>query len=268
MAQTRKQASRSRTAEQERLRQEKLKRDRRIRFAVFGGGLVVVIAIIVVAVWGINKAQAGGDTAPLHAEVSASGEYTGITLASDNLAAGAPTLDIYTDFQCPSCATYESALGDTIADLIDQGLVKVTFHTMTFLDAANGATNSRSSTRAAVAAACADTLAGDYYLPMFQTIYANQPETEGDGFTETQLRSTFPATAGISGDDLTAYLACYDERETGQFVADVDDWSTATAGASTPQFKLNGIAITSDVSPYGDDPSGALIQLVADATTD
>ena len=36
-------------------------------------------------------------------------------------AASAPTVDLYLDYQCPACASFEAALGRTINDLAQQG---------------------------------------------------------------------------------------------------------------------------------------------------
>ena len=61
--------------------------------------------------------------------------------------AGAPTLDIYEDFQCPACGQVEQALGSTIKKMADAGEVKVIYHMQNFLDAN---LNNDSSTRAGI----------------------------------------------------------------------------------------------------------------------
>jgi protein-disulfide isomerase len=269
MATSRSQTSRSRREELERQRLEKAKRDRRIRLASFGGGLVVIAVVIGLAIWGLNSADQGGDAVPLHADA----DLTGITPNAD-VAAGAPTLDIYTDFQCPYCASYEANLADTFAEIVEAGTAKVTFHPLKMLDYMNsqaGSDNLQSSTRSAVAAACADTLEGDYFLPVANAIFENQPATEGDGFDDLTLRQTVAATAGIDGDNLTAYQLCYDDKATGQFVNKVYDAASERFGndMTTPTYLLNGTNIMGLISDWTADTAGEeLKELIAEATTD
>ena len=71
------------------------------------------------------------------------------------MAAGAPTVDLYEDFQCPICAQFESALGSTFQDLAAQGKLKLNYHVLNFLDDKTGAKN---STPAANGAFCAASL--------------------------------------------------------------------------------------------------------------
>jgi protein-disulfide isomerase len=268
MATSRSQTSRSRREELERQRLEKAKKDRQIRLISFGGGLVIIVAVVAVAIWGLNAASRGGDVLPLHADA----DQTGITLNA-TVAEGVPTLDIYTDFQCPYCASYEANLADTFAEIIADGTAKVTFHSLAMLDYMNanaGSPNLKSSTRSAVAAACADTLEGDYYLTVMNSIFENQPATEGDGFTDSTLRDLVPVAVGITGDNLTAYQTCYDDSQTGQFVSKVYDAAVEKFGSNltTPTYLLNGVTINSLVTDWTADTAGdELKALIADATT-
>lgn len=280
MATSRKQTSRSRRAELEAKKLAQQQRDRKIRLLTFGAAGVVIVAIIIVLVVALNQAKEGGDIVPLHGDAA----QTGITPNPD-VAADVPTLDIYSDFQCPNCGTLETAVGDAVQSLIDDGSAKVVFHTRTFLDSSlesynADAGNPKSSRRAAIAAACADTVEGDYYFPFFREIYNNQPATEGDGYSDTLLRDTIPATVGLTGDALTSFQTCYDDEATGKFVTAVDGWAQNTAKVnSTPTYKLNGTDITSDIFPNITDSTdedavatanaaaaAKLLELVGDAT--
>jgi protein-disulfide isomerase len=246
--------------EQQRLAQAQ--KDRKIRLAVFGGGLGLIVIIVVVAVVGLNLTGRGGDVTPLHGDEA----QTGITPNLD-VAAAAPVLEIFSDYQCPGCASYEAGLSDTLESIIDDGSAKVVFRTMTFNDQVNGTENAQSSTRAAVAAACADTLEGDYYFPMYAEIFANQPSPEGVGFSDEQLRTTFPTAVGITADQLTDYQTCYDKRLTGQFVQSVDNSASADNVRSTPTYRLNGTNITQDINPATADDAGATLrQMIADVS--
>jgi protein-disulfide isomerase len=260
MATSRSQTSRSRRAELERQRLEKEKHDRKMRLISFGGGGVVIVAVVVVLIVTLNLNKGGGSVKPLHADSNDSG-----IMLTENPVAGAPSLDLYTDFQCPACGEAEAKLSDTLKEIIEDGTAKVTFRSLKMLDTTNTTQNSRSSTRAAVAAACADTISGDYYFALLETIFQNQPAVEGDGWTDDQLGVVFPGQAGLAGEDLTKYQACYDKEETGQFVTSVDSAATKANVRSTPTYKLNGTTVTNDVLGAAD-PGAALKELIADAT--
>lgn len=145
-----------------------------------------------------------------------------------------PTLSIYLDFQCPACKSANDYFGDTVNKLAESGKVKVEYRVLTFLD-----TNLRndSSERSARASFCAD-IAGAF--PAFHdAVYENQP-AEGDGFTEEQLRVTYPTAAGITGEKLTAYQKCYDDKSTSKAVREAEAKARETWLGSTPQYSING----------------------------
>ncbi|MDR1387642.1 MAG: DsbA family protein [Propionibacteriaceae bacterium] len=173
-----------------------------------------------------------------------------------------PRLEVFSDFQCPGCKGVHDVLEPVLRQAIDSGLVRVEFRTMTFLDAANsqiGSSNLRSSTRAAVAAACAD-FNGVYY-DFYGAIYDNQPEREGDGYSDSLLRDQIPATLGLSGDALTSFQACYDNQSTGRFVRDVDEAADKDNSDGTPRLWLNGQDITEEVLTAAN-PANTLKQLL------
>ena len=90
-------------------------------------------------------------------------------------AAGAPTVDLYEDFQCPICAQFEAALGSTFQDLAAQGKLKLNYHVLNFLDDKTGAKN---STPAANGAFCA--AADGKFQEFHNAVFASQV-AEGAG---------------------------------------------------------------------------------------
>ncbi|MGJ6981526.1 DsbA family protein [Aestuariimicrobium soli] len=145
-----------------------------------------------------------------------------------------PTLSVYLDFQCPACKSANDYYGETVNKLAASGKVKVEYRVLTFLD-----TNLRndSSEKAARASFCAD-IAGAFG-PFHDAVYADQP-AEGTGFTDEQLRVTYPTTAGITGDKLTAYQKCYDDKSTSKAVREAEAKARTTWLGSTPQYSING----------------------------
>ncbi|GGL24861.1 thioredoxin domain-containing protein [Phycicoccus endophyticus] len=199
---------------------------------------VVVVVAIVAVVGGViwmetskKDAITGGGNA-LPAGVSALGDgypaYQDVTPVD-----GAPTLEIYEDFQCPACKSYEDQLGSTVEDLAEQGKVRLVYHVKNFLDDNLGNTW---STQAGNAAFCAAD-AGKFQA-FHDQAYANQP-TEGDGFTDDQLAG-FAEAAGITGSALDTWQECYDAGKYVDYVNSVEESSAKDGVTGTPTLRLNG----------------------------
>ena len=96
--------------------------------------VLAVIAIVVGAIWQQNSKTDsitdGGKAVPAGTSMGA-----GFTAYADaTLKAGAPTLDVFEDFQCPACKLFEDQMGATVASLAREGKVKAVYHIKTFLD--------------------------------------------------------------------------------------------------------------------------------------
>ncbi|GAE80106.1 hypothetical protein JCM18920_1755 [Cutibacterium acnes JCM 18920] len=130
--------------------QESAKKRRRIIGVTAG---VVIIAMVVVAVvFGLNHKS---DDVPTTGQITPpSATKDGVyTLNPDKVKAGAPTVTVFQDYQCPACKGAEDALGKPLNELSAEGKIKLEYHTLTFLDSN---LHNDSSTRAAMAAAAAD----------------------------------------------------------------------------------------------------------------
>jgi len=223
--------------------------------------ILIVVAIVVAIVIGItiaaavmtSKKQAGNAAATSGATAAQITPPNAKTLANGSLAIVANpeatdaklTLDIHADYQCPICKTAEQRLAQGLQQLEAQNQVLVQYHIRSFLDGSLGNT---SSVQAAMAATCADTVGK--FQAYNSVVFANQPANEGTGYTNDQLRSTFATQAGISGDDLTKFQQCYDDKATSSFVTTMEqsNLSTPIPGISaysagvrgTPAFIING----------------------------
>jgi len=162
-----------------------------------------------------------------------------IEAKSPNVKPDAIIVDEHVDYQCPICKMMDTFTGATFRELIDSGDIIMRFHVRSFL---NVNLRNDSSTRAASAATCADTV-GDF-LAYHETIFANQPEVEGTGYTDQQLRVDFPAQAGITGAGLTSFQTCYDTKETMPYVVQME---TVNANeypkVGTPAYYVNGTQV-------------------------
>ena len=111
--------------------QESAKKRRRIIGVTAG---VVIIAMVVVAVvFGLNHKS---DDVPTTGQITPpSATKDGVyTLNPDKVKAGAPTVTVFQDYQCPACKGAEDALGKPLNELSAEGKIKLEYHTLTFLD--------------------------------------------------------------------------------------------------------------------------------------
>lgn len=192
--------------------------------------LVAVVTIVVVSVW---KKQSD-TTAPPNATAG-----HGIQLQSKGTqpTADAPHVVIYEDYQCPACKVREHEFGDVVTQLIDEGRITAEIRTAYFLDDVNRQDNFKSSSRAALAAAAADSVGK--YREYHKVIFDNQPH-EGQGFTDEQLRGDFAAQAGITGEDLTAFHKAYDEKTYEAFAERSYRAMSDNNITGTPTFTVDG----------------------------
>jgi protein-disulfide isomerase len=110
-----------------------------------------------------------------------------VTLNADNSVTMAqpgvtqPVLDVYEDFQCSACRTFERGSGAAIQRLADEGKVKVVYYPFTVLNSQQRA----SSIRAWAAAKC---VPADIWARYHNSLYASQPaQTAVDGFAVSLL---------------------------------------------------------------------------------
>ncbi|WP_226346146.1 DsbA family protein [Agilicoccus flavus] len=194
--------------------------------------LVSIVAVlgVVAAVWFGTR---GSQTDPAAAAPKGATGATGGIAVTTNAKAGAPTLDVYEDFQCPACMQAEAAVGPTIRKMAADGEAKVVYHMKSFLDANLG---NDSSTRAALAASCSAD-AGRFQQFHDAVFAANTPE--GQGYTDAQLE-TFATQSGVTGDALNTWKSCYSTKKYADYVKGVEE-TTAKAGVTgTPTFRVNG----------------------------
>ncbi len=238
------------------------RRERTVR--IVGGitVLVVVLGIIGVAIFAKNSQNT--DPVALPSPNPSAALPTGVLPTDDVHAYGVPygtgtadvpVLEIWEDFQCPACDAVEKANGAGIESLADSGKIRLIWRPTTFLD---GNLGNDSSTRAAAAWGCAIDAgkAKEYH----NVVFANQPETEGTGYTDEQLLA-FAGDAGIAGAALDTFTTCVADRT---YV----DWTANSTGVfyssniqGTPFALLNGVEVPTET--LVDQP--ALEKLVADA---
>ncbi|WP_236082565.1 DsbA family protein [Acidipropionibacterium jensenii] len=237
-------------------------------------GVVVIAVVVVITTITINthKRSAAENTPVTSAQVTppSADAATGIyTVNQKSAKKDAPTLTLYEDYQCPICKETEDVYGPVLRKLAASGDIKLQYRTLTFLD---DSYPGGSSYRAAMAAASADMVGklGAYH----NTIYKNQPEREGAGYTEEQLRNTFAKDAGITGTDLMKFQKYYDTKAASDFIKlaankGLDEGTKLAAGDptsfpngfGTPFFTVNGKPYTGWQSITNPTPAALLASI-------
>lgn len=210
------------------------------------GALVIVAVVVAILVGNSSKSvsaadQVGGSGSAQPVGVTG-GEGGGIVANPATAKSNAPTLDLYEDFQCPTCGALENAMGPAMASMAKAGDIKLVIHTLSFLD---DNLKNDSSKRAANAVACAAD--AGRFLEYHAAVFAAQPAQEGAGYTDAQL-TQFAAQAGITGPALTTWQRCTTSGQHSQYVAAVQDSAGRAGVNSTPTVMLNGKNITSSLT--------------------
>lgn len=252
----------------ERLRQAQAAAAKQQRLTrIIGVGAAILAVVIIGVIVGVIFQNQG--------KVAATGSITPPNATSDAKAilqnpgkakSGAPVVELFFDYQCPVCKQFETALGGALTSLAASGDIELHYRNMTFLDQN---LNNDASLRSGIGAACADVVGK--YSDYHNEIYANQPTTEGQGYTDTVLRETIPATVGITGDALTTFQSCYDKQATKAFVNGTNekgqqDMLAVNKQVATPTIHVNGkdlpLSELSKLQSTGDTLNTDLLNLI------
>lgn len=224
---------------------------------IIGVGAAVLVVVVIGVMVGVLFANRGSGSAAALTPPNATADGKAIVVNPGKATQGAPVVELFFDYQCPVCKQFEDAFGDALSAAADAGDIELRYRTMTFLDSN---LKNDASVRAGVAASCADV--SGRYTDFHETIYTNQPTTEGDGYSDAVLRDEIPAAIGLAGEELTAFQACYDQQSTKAFVTGsnvkgTQDMLAVNQRVATPTVHVDGKDLPlNDIA--GVDPSGLL----------
>ena len=218
------------------------RRERTIRIIGAIAVVVVVVGIIGIAVFA-SRGGSGGEADPAAAiptgVIAGDQEYAYGFPVND--ATGVPTLELWEDFQCPACAQLEAANGAGIRQLATDGKIRLIYRPATFLDRN---LKNDASARATAAYGCA--INAGKGVEFHDTLFANQPTSEGTGWTDEQLLG-FGQTSGITGDAYNTFATCYNDRTYLGWANNSQQIFETSQIPGTPAGFLNGLEISSDV---------------------
>jgi protein-disulfide isomerase len=224
------------------------RRERTVRIIGAIGVVVVVIAIIGVAVFASRSADnsANGGGTPMPAPDPAAAVPTGVYGADDEVPwgvpvgtapASAPLLEIWEDFPCPACGSLEEINGAGIQSLAEEGKARLVWRPTAFLDNNLGNTSSGAAINAW---GCA--IDAGKTVEYHDVIYANQPQREGEGFTN-QLFVGLAEQVGITGVPLEQFNDCLTSNKYLGWAANSTEAFYSGNVEGTPRGYLNGVAL-------------------------
>lgn len=179
-------------------------------------GVLAAVIILVVGgffiatkVFGVGKRDAVtvdfAQTADAQLKID---EQGAITAGKD----GAPKIDMYEDFMCPACGSFEHTYGEQIREAVNNGELQIVNHYLNFLNPQSG--SGEYSTRAIAAIQCVATKDSlDTYLQVREAFFTGQPHEGGGDLTAKDL-GKLAKDAGASDES----VACIEgvEGEGGQ----------------------------------------------------
>ncbi len=225
------------------------RRERTVRIV----GAVVVVAVVAgiigIAVWARSSAPGTpglvtaepDPNAALPAGVLPSTDKLPFGVVYGNAPEGAPTLELWEDFQCPACGALEAVNGAGIATLAEEGKYRLVWRPTTFLDTKLG---NDASLRAVAAWGCA--IDAGRIREYHDVIYANQPKEEGKGYTKEQL-ITFGSDAGIPDAQLETFTQCVESGQYLTWAANSTQEFYNNEVSATPTGKLNGTEVPPEI---------------------
>lgn len=160
-------------------------------------------------------------------------------------------ITIYQDYLCPVCGAFDTANGDTIAELVNTGAAKVSIHPISILNSKSAGT--KYSTRAANAAACVATHSPDSFWAFNQLLFANQPAEGSAGLNDDEL-AKYASDASAANPDLIAdcikkrtYEGWVDAQTKRALAGPLPNTSVPNV-TGTPTVIVNGVQYTGSVS--------------------
>ncbi|WP_425835016.1 DsbA family protein [Streptomyces fractus] len=235
-----KRAARERLAAE---RQKQKTAEKRRRTLIVGAAVVCVLGLA--AVIGVVAANSGDDSSsdassgPVVAPKGADGkDKLAIPVGK---ADAKSTLEIWEDFRCPACKTFEDTYRSTIHELADAGELRVQYHLVTLIDSN---LKGEGSLRAANAAGCAQDAGKfrDYH----DVLYENQPEETDDAYAKND--KLIELAGKVDGLTTSTFKSCVNKGTHDSWVKKSYKAFQDAKHTGTPTVRLNGKDILSDNS--------------------
>lgn len=199
-------------------------------------GVVVVVVLAIAVIGGVllsKKTERAALTPPADLKsVSAPVQRDGgaVLIGKDTAKV---TVDLYEDFLCPVCRTFEEKYSAQLREQVEAGTIKVRYHILPMLIKYSDPEGySRDSANAALCAADAGKFP-EYH----DSLYAKQPEEGGPGYTKQELVK-LGTDLGITGDTFKTCVETGANEQAAQ--AGLDQAKKTSFFTGTPAVAVDG----------------------------
>lgn len=237
------------------LRESQARREKRNRTLIIAGVVTLIVVVAVVLYVIISQGNRSVIASVADVPENTSVEDGGISLGSELVAGtsndNAPVLDVYLDFTCPHCATFEEINAEDIDALVAAGEATVVYHPVAILDRSGDFTGF--SGRAVQAAGVVADRAPEAYNAFQSALFDLFAETTDAEPTDEQIAAA-AAEAGVPQE--VADTLASGERPFAEWVE-----------ATTQEFSRDGFRGTPTVLIEGEDfqgwnEPGALVEAI------
>jgi protein-disulfide isomerase len=202
------------------LREQRAKGDKRKRLILtlsLSIGIVAVVAGVVASIvmFSTTSNVAAENAKKVPANVTKLGGVLlgkGLVPTSEAESKTKNQIVIYQDYQCPICKLFEDPNTNQIKTWVSSGLATVEYHPISFLD---GQSLNNYSSRSTNAALCVANSQPEKFFDVNAALYANQPEENSAGPSDTELKSTLVG----SGVSMTEEMkTCIDQKRYAKYI--------------------------------------------------
>ena len=212
------------------------RRAKTVRIASFVGVGVVVAAIVGAGFFVAQSERTSKSTVDVNAKLppGVSGPYFGVPIGEP--VADAPTFELYEDFQCPACRTFEQQSAPSVFKAVEDGRINLTLHPMIFMDS-NLPLSEDSSLRATAAWGCA--IEQGKAKEFHSALFALQQAGDNAGYPDEILKVA-AAGSGLNETQLAEFEKCYKEKRYEQWARNSQLAAEDRGIVGTPSAILNG----------------------------
>jgi protein-disulfide isomerase len=211
------------------------RRAQRRNYVLVIAGMLAVITLFWFLYKFISSSGALPDSGTL-TPLSVADESGGILVNQDGSLGGTPAdgavrLDIYLDFMCPICNTFEEINAADVKALREDGTAAVYYHPVAILDRYSRGT--RYSTRAASALATVAQYDPAHFEAYFTALFENQPAENTKGLSNSQIEE-IALGVGVPED----VVARFKDGEFTQWVIAATERASVDGLAGTPWIRI------------------------------
>jgi len=244
------------------LRVQHKKKERRNRYLLQGGILVVLVSIIAIVTLSIvntiqpagpgpknmlsDGIQIGQDLVATPTEGLEPGDEPQPNVREDDSQVIA--IEVYVDYLCIVCADFQEENDEQITTWLTTGAATIEYHPIALLNSHSQGT--QYSTRAANAAGCVANYAPDAFYSYNNALFTDQPADNSTGLTDEELVER-AATAGITNTNEiercvtdTAFKAWVKDATDRALTGPIND--DVAAVTVTPTIIVNGVKYPGD----------------------